>query len=201
MGTKQQLKKLSDFHVNIAGTSIGSKSIIRDLGILFDGPLTFEPHVSQICRAAFSHLHVISRVSKYLSRSHRLLLIHSLVFSRLEYCCSILYGITDQSFIKLDRITKSCMRLLLGKKVPSCVDLPQEIKKLRWLTARQRICHRLLMITHEVLFNRGPQFLADLLKFQPITRPLRSNSDQLLEIPFRRADVGQRVFSFVAATI
>ena len=169
--------------------------------IWFDGPLTFEPHVSQVCRVAFSHFHVISRVSKYLSLSHRLLLIHSLVFSRLEYCCSILCGITDQSFIKLDRITKSCMRLLLGKKVSSCVDLSQEMKKLRWLTARQRICHRLLMITHEVLCNRGPQFLADLLKFQPITRPLRSNSDQLLEIPFHRTDFGQRAFSFIVPTI
>ena len=201
MGTRQQLKKLPDFHVNIVGSSIRSKSIVRDLGILFDGPLTFEPHVRQVCRAAFSNLHVISRISKHLSRSHRLLLIHSLVFSRVEYCCSILYGITNQSLTKLERIMLSPMGLVLGRKVSSRVDLSQEMKKLRWLTVRQRICHRILMLTHEVLFGRGPKFLADLLKVQFTTRLLRSSSGHLLEIPFRRSVLGQRAFSFVASTL
>jgi hypothetical protein len=127
--------------------------------ILFmDSSLGFEHHIRHVCRTAFAHLHVISRVSKNISHSHRLLLIRALVLSRIDFCCSLFYGVSGESMRRLNRIITSSLSLLLGLKKRTSADIQAELKRQRWLTVQQKINYRLLVITYEALSGRGPVF-------------------------------------------
>ncbi len=48
---------------NLDGCSVDSSSSVRNLGVLFDSNLSFDGHVSSICKTAFFHLKNISRRS------------------------------------------------------------------------------------------------------------------------------------------
>ncbi len=49
---------------------VNSSSSVRNLGILFDSNLSFEKHVSSICKTAFFHLKNISKLRPMLSMSN-----------------------------------------------------------------------------------------------------------------------------------
>ncbi len=74
------------------GCSVNSLSSVRNLGVLFDSNLSFEKHVSSICKTAFSHIKNISKLRPMLSMSNAETLIHAFMTSRLDYCNALLSG-------------------------------------------------------------------------------------------------------------
>ncbi len=58
--------------------------------MLFDSNLSFESHVSSICKTAFFHLKNISKLPPMLSTSNAEMLIHAFMTSRLDYCNALL---------------------------------------------------------------------------------------------------------------
>ncbi len=62
--------------LTLDGCSVNSSSSVRNLGVLFDSNLSFDSHISNICKTEFFHL--ISKLRPMLSMSNAGMLIHSL---------------------------------------------------------------------------------------------------------------------------
>ena len=86
---------------------------MRNLGELFDDQLTIAVHMTNICSAAFYHLHNIRRIRKYLSVDAATNLIHSFVSSRTDYCNSLLYGVPKCHIDKFQRVQNAAARLVV----------------------------------------------------------------------------------------
>ncbi len=71
--------------LTLDGCSVDSLSSVRNLGVLFDSNLSFDSHVSSICKTAFFHLKNISKLRPMLSMSNAEMLIHAFMTSRLDY--------------------------------------------------------------------------------------------------------------------
>ena len=95
IGTKGQLQKTKRATLTI-GESIISPSTepLRNVGAWFDCNFNLNFNITKACRSAFLHLHNIRRVRKYLSMESAHKLIHAFIKSRLDYCNSLLYGLT-----------------------------------------------------------------------------------------------------------
>ncbi len=78
--------------LTLDGCSFDSSSSVRNLGVLFDSNLSFDGHVSIICKTAFFHLKNISKLRLMLSMSNAEILIHAFMTSRLDYCNALLGG-------------------------------------------------------------------------------------------------------------
>ncbi len=74
------------------GCSVNSSSSVRNLGVLFNSNLSFDSHVSSICKTAFFHLKNISKLRPMLSMSNAEILIHAFMTSRLDYYNALLGG-------------------------------------------------------------------------------------------------------------
>ncbi|KAL1258994.1 hypothetical protein QQF64_009571, partial [Cirrhinus molitorella] len=72
------------------GCSANSSSSVRNLGVLFDSSLSFENHISSICKTAFFHLKNIVKLRPMLSKSNAETLIHAFMTSRIDYCNALL---------------------------------------------------------------------------------------------------------------
>ncbi len=72
--------------------SLDSSSSVSNLGVLFDNNLSFDSHVSSICKTAFFHLKNISKLRTMLSVSNAEMLIHAFMISRLDYYNALLGG-------------------------------------------------------------------------------------------------------------
>ncbi len=56
IGPKHHTSNNLEHYLTLDGCSVDSSSSVRNLGVLFDSNLSFDSHVSNICKTEFSHL-------------------------------------------------------------------------------------------------------------------------------------------------
>ncbi len=79
IGPKNTTCNNLEHYLTLDGCSVNSSSSsVRNLGVLFDSNLSFESHVSSICKTAFFHLKNISKLRPMLSTPNAEMLIHAL---------------------------------------------------------------------------------------------------------------------------
>ena len=90
------------------------------------------------------------------------MLVHAFVSSRLDYCNSLLTGISDELVNKLQSVLPSMSRLILRKQKfdPNSNDLRQ---RLHWLLVKQRIQYKLGLLVYKCLHGLAPPYLSSML--------------------------------------
>ena len=73
----------NDLSITIGGTVVDYSSQVRDLGVIFDRVLSLRQHVSYTSKTCRFHLRNISRLRKYIPQDISVVLIKSLVETRL----------------------------------------------------------------------------------------------------------------------
>ncbi len=81
--------------------------------MLFDSNLSFDSHISRICKTAFFHLKHISKLRSMLSMSNVEMLIHAFMTSRLDYCNALLGGCSARLINKLQMVQMQQLEFLL----------------------------------------------------------------------------------------
>ena len=97
--TKTQLLNLPSYvssfsSINIDNHIIAASSKIIYLVVTIDNKLTLNEHIYSICKKANFHLYNIRFIRKYLSINLIESIVRSLVFSTVDYCNSILCGLS-----------------------------------------------------------------------------------------------------------
>ncbi len=80
--------------------------------MLFDSNLSFDSHVSSICKTAYFHLKNISKLRPMLSMSNAEMLIHAFMTSRLDYCNALLGGCSARLINILQMVQNAAARVL-----------------------------------------------------------------------------------------
>ena len=88
-------------------------------------------------------------------------LIQALVFSRLDYCNSILANLPDVTLVPLVRVQHSAARLIWNLKRQDPV-LPL-MMELHWLPLRFRITFKLCKLMHGIYYDTGPKYMKELV--------------------------------------
>ena len=86
----------------------------RNIGVTFDNVLSFERHVTDICKSCYFNIRYIYPIRKFLSAEHTKILVNAFVTSRLDYCNSLLYGLPCGLLHKLRFVQNCAARLILG---------------------------------------------------------------------------------------
>ena len=108
-GDKTEVAVLSASHlstpetgpVNISGHDISPSKYVRNLGVIFDGSVSLNSHIAAVCKACFFHIHNIWKIRKHLSLKSCTTLVHAFISSRLDFCNSLLYGLSVSSLANL----------------------------------------------------------------------------------------------------
>ena len=114
LGTRQQLAKVDIADPQLLSTSVYISTTTVDLGFTLDSALTMSNHVAAVCRSCFFQLRQLRAVWKSLSREATEILIHSFVSGRLDYCNSLLAGISDRLLQRLQSVQNAAAKLVMG---------------------------------------------------------------------------------------
>jgi hypothetical protein len=199
-GSKVQLKKCSASELKVGVESIKQCGVVRNLGVLFDSNMRMDKHAVNVCGMAFAQLKSISRIRRGIDERNCRLMVDALVLSRVEYCVTLLYGVSDMVLNKLDRLIRAGVRVI--ERVPKSLDVKPFMHNV--LTVRQRIFLRMALIMFVVMQCSMPLYLHDLLPLSPLNpsqKHLRSHSLQLLPTVRTRTENGKRSFCFAGARI
>ena len=126
-----------------------------------------------------------------------MLLGNALVSSKLDYCNSLFYDLTD-NFIKLFRHVQHSLATAVFPSSKRSDHITPILDKIHWLPVNKRIEFKLATITYKVLQNRQPSYLSDLLQSYNPPRSLRSSDKLFLVILKIKTALARRSVSFAA---
>ena len=101
-----------NFPVPLLQNNISPSVEVKNLGVIFDSDNSFDNHVAKVCRACYYHLHDLRRIRKFLEVETAILLANAMVSSRLDYCNSLLYGVSKSNIAKLQRVQNALCRII-----------------------------------------------------------------------------------------
>ena len=105
----------------------------------------------------------------------------SRLFSRIDYCNSILYGLPTVEHEKLQRVQNIAARLITGSSRRD--HITPVLKNLHWLPVQLRITFKILLLTYKILNGQSPSYFTSLIcSYKPV-RSLRSSDHLLLQVP------------------
>ena len=118
----------------------------------------------------------LRQIRHYVSREVLKQLATSLVLSRLDYCNSVLVGLPASTLMPLQRAQNAAAWLVLGLDRRS--HTTAALQDLHWLTVKHRITFKIASLMHQVLHQRCPTYLSDIVEFNSVgsQRRLRSTT-------------------------
>ncbi len=109
---KTELMLFASHHkvpIEFPGLQIGSEQIIpsqiaRNIGLVMDTGLSFSNHVSNVVSVAAFHLKNTASTYGHLTHNASQSLVHAYVTNQIDYCNSVLYGLLNYLFTKLQYV-------------------------------------------------------------------------------------------------
>ena len=127
-------------------------------------------------------------------------LVTSLVLVCLDYCNSLLAGITEQNISKLQKSQNCAARLILGK--PISESATSMLRTLHRLPVKARIEYKISVICYNTPHPSMPSYLKNFLNSYIPERVLRSQDSKLLTVPkFNLKTFGDRAFTVTGLII
>ena len=137
---KRNSDMCNQYTLNIDGNQVTSEKSVKLLGINIDTKLSFDEHLSPLCKKASNQLNAISRLHRYLGFKEKELLINSCVYANFSYCPLICYFCSAKSVRKIEQIQTRELRILYNDFDSDCktfLDKPgkgtMEVKRLKTL--------------------------------------------------------------------
>ncbi len=159
--------------------------------MLFDSNLSFDSHVSSICKTAFFHL----KLRPMLSMSNAEMLINAFMTSRLVYCNALLGG-CSACLINYGWSKMQQLEFLLE---PGSMTTLAVLSTLHWLPIKHCIDFKILLITYKAMNGLATKYLSELLSHYSPSRLLRSQNSGHLIIPrISKSTAGGRSFFYLA---
>jgi hypothetical protein len=124
LNTQQQLHHFPSISsINISGSVVSLSDKISNLGVTLNSTLSLNPHVSNVCKASYSHLQALKHFRPILIKDMALSTAVALVQSRLDYANSILYRISSHDIKKLQRVQTMAAWLVVSNRQIPATDL------------------------------------------------------------------------------
>ena len=115
-GSRPNLRKLPEFNVSFRDAVLQPCEQVGNLGVVFDGALSWEAHVSELSRRCTGLLIGLSHVRHCLPDGVIKILVSALVASRINYCLTVYGNGTQKNFDQLQKILSFAARVIFGRR-------------------------------------------------------------------------------------
>ena len=156
-------------------------------------------HVNNVCKSSYFYIRLLGKLRKFLNKDTAAMLTHAFVTSRLDYCNSLLYGISKSLITRLQHVFNCAARIVSRTKM--CSHIMPVFKSLHWLPVLQRCAFKTALLTFKAIHGQAPSYISDLIKYHCPSRDLRSLDDILLEVPRSKSSNGSRAFVVSAPSL
>ena len=156
------------FSCSLLQNNISPSVEVKNLGVIFDSDNSFDNHVAKVCRACYYHLRDLRRIRKFLGVETAILLANAMVSSRLDYCNSLLYGVSKSNIAKLQRFQNALCRIIF--RLDKMSHVTPFLKKLHWLPIQHRILFKYNLLVFKAINLSQPPYLSALIRSSSLTR-------------------------------
>jgi len=88
----------------VGSSIVPCSTVVRDLGVLLGSELSMKHLISKVISTCYYHLRRLHQIRNYVCRETMIQLVMSFVTSRIDYCNSVLVGLTVSTLVLLQRV-------------------------------------------------------------------------------------------------
>ena len=181
-----------DICINVEDEVIECENSVKLLGVTIDNKLTFKDHVSNICKKASQKLHVLARISNYMSQDKLRVLMKAFIESQFGYCPLIWMFHSRTLNNRINRLHERALRLVYKN---SHLTFENLLHKDNSFTIHHRNLQKLAIEIYKVENNLSPALMSDIFKFRDIPYNLR-NMNPFLSTNVKTVYNGTETISF-----
>ena len=188
---------VDNININIGSSDINVVSSVTNLSVRLDRNLKMTAQTSHLMSSCGYQLKLVNNsilASLDVQVAERV--VNVFFTSRLDYCNSLLAGLTVKDFTHLERLHNAAARCVLMR--PRDVSATDMLCESHWLPVRKRVYYKLLLLTYKTLNGSAPDYLVNQLQDYCPTRPLRSCDQNLLSVKNTRIKIGDSSFAVAA---
>ena len=119
----------NDLSITISDTVVDCSSQVKDLGVIFDRVLSLRQHVSYTSKTCRFHLINIIRIKKYIPQDTSVVLVKSLVMSRLDYSNGLFYGLSKCTVSGLQAVQNSAARIVTQERLRDHDSMSRDLNR------------------------------------------------------------------------
>ena len=157
---------------------------------------THTAHLMSSCAYQLKLVNSI-RASLYVQVAVRV--VNAIFTSRLDYCNSLLAGLTVQDLTRLQRLQNAAARYVLMR--PRDFSATDMLCELHCLPVRKRVHYKLLLLTYKTLNGSAPEYLVNQLHEYCPTRALRSGDLNILSVKKTHIKIRDSSFTVSASVL
>ena len=139
----------------------------KNLGFYFDHMMTLDEQILFTQKVCNINLRNLRRIGSKLYQPLKVQLVHSCVFSILDYCNSTYGGLSTANLKKLQKIQNDAVRFIFNMKGEQKWEaITPYLKRLHFLPVRYRIKFKIALIVFKCINNIAPKYLCSLVKLR-----------------------------------
>jgi len=145
-----------------AGPTIGSfgatsVSTVRNLSVYIDSDMSMRSHVRRTASCCFATLRQLRTIRRQVPTTVFQSLVTVLVLPHIDYCNSVLYGLSTSLIRRLQSVQNATVRLIFG--LQRSEHISPALISLHWLRIPERISFKLAVLTYRAIHGVGPSYL------------------------------------------
>ena len=106
----------------------------------------------------------LRRIASQLSQELKIQLVHSCIFSHLDYCNAVLGGISVSQLMTLQKLQNSAVRFIFNLKKRE--HIKPYLKKVHFLPVKERIDFKIALLTFKAINHCAPSYLKGLISLK-----------------------------------
>ena len=161
LGTPHLLTQIQCQSVKLGGVDIQTSTEAMFLGVLLDNTLSFAQHVRRGAGKCFYFLRQLRIVRRSLTEEAAKTMVHAFIASRIDYCNSILHGMSATHMRPLQNVLNAAARLVLRKRKFDHITAAAR-NQLHWLPIAQRVEFKVCLFVSKCLRNSAPTYLVEM---------------------------------------
>ena len=182
IGTRQLLQRLpKEMSLTFLGEVIKPVTSACDLGVTLDNHLTFDSHITKVVSSCMSKLCQINRVKSSFDHKTLLLIISSLVMSKLLYCSSVWANTSGKNIEKLQKVQNFACRIVCN--IQKYDHVSPAIRQLNWLPIKQQLVYKDTVMAYKCLNKLAPPYLCDKFVKRSELHSRQTRNNNQLDIP------------------
>jgi len=130
-------------------------------------------------------------------------LVHAFVISRLDYCNSILAGLSKGLLSQLQRVQNAAVRLVIGLQLRD--HIKPALFELHWLPVHLKIDYKLCLLMHSATVQCCPRYISYIVQTTAASsrrQGLRSSTDTFsYTVPLTYTKFGECAFSVAGPSV
>jgi hypothetical protein len=171
--------------IKIKGTPVEYSNTVRNLGMTISQNLSWSFHIKDISNKIHKTLYQLKTHKNLLPVHTRKLLISSLVFPHLDYCCLVYNGISTELNYKLQRALNSCIRFIFD--VRRDAHITPFYNSLEWLKTAPRRKYLQAAFLFRLFRDESPSYLLEMFSLRaPLCQMITRRKSDYIYFPAHR---------------